>query len=77
MRKDYINAKLTDFEIERNKCISKFRYTVEQYFGISHLNDNGNKARLPKIMTNRNDIMFKQFAFNLKKGTKILEAIPV
>ncbi len=77
MRKDNINAKLTDFEIERNKAISKYRYIIEQHFGISHLHDNGNKARFPKIMTNIIDIMFRQFAFNLKKGVKILEVIPV
>ncbi|MCP3876041.1 MAG: transposase [Desulfobacteraceae bacterium] len=29
MRKNNINAKLTDFEIERNKCISKLRYIVQ------------------------------------------------
>jgi IS5 family transposase len=40
MRKDNINAKLTELEIQRNKTISKFRYIVEQYFGISHLHDN-------------------------------------
>jgi len=77
MRKDNINAKLTDFEIERNKAISKYRYIIEQHFGISHLHDNGNKARFPKIMTNIIDIMFRQFAFNLKKGAKILEILPV
>ncbi len=77
MRKDQINAKLTDFEIERNKAISKYRYIVEQYFGISHKYDNGNKARFPQIMKNIIDIMFRQFAFNLKKGAKILEAIPI
>ena len=44
MRKDNINAKLTDFEIKRNKKISKYRYIVEQYFGISHLHDNTEKA---------------------------------
>ena len=77
MRKDNINAKLTGFEIERNKCISKFRYIVEQYFGISHKYDSGNKARFPEIMTNLIDIMFRQFAFNLRKGAKILEVIPI
>ncbi len=77
MRKDEKNAKLTDWEIERNKTISKYRYIVEQYFGISHKCDNGNKARFPTIMKNIIDIMFRQFAFNLKKGAKILEAIPV
>jgi len=50
MRKDTINAKLTEIEKERNKQISKKRYVrfqpgglpgrrVEQYFGLSHLHD--------------------------------------
>ena len=77
MRKDNINAKLTDFEIQRNKAISKYRYIVEQYFGISHKYDNGDRARVPQLMKNIIDIMFRQFAFNLKKGAKILEIIPV
>ena len=77
MRKDEKNVKLTDLEIERNKGISKYRYIVEQYFGISHKYDNGNQARFPKLLKNKIDIMFRQFAFNLKKGAKILEALPV
>ncbi|MBC8180128.1 IS5 family transposase [candidate division KSB1 bacterium] len=77
MRKDSKTAKLTETEIERNKAISKFRYIVEQYFGISHLHDNGERARFPKILKNTIDIMFRQFAFNLKKGAKILYVTPV
>jgi len=77
MRKDNINAKLTNFEIERNKAISKYRYIVEQYFGISHLHDNGEKARFTDMFKNLMDLMFRQFAFNLKKGAKILEVLPV
>ncbi len=76
MRKDNINAKLTETEITRNKAISKFRYIVEQYFGVSHLHDNGNRARFPKLMKNIIDLMFRQFAFNLRKGAKILEYLP-
>jgi IS5 family transposase len=76
MRKDSKMAKLTESEIERNKAISKFRYIVEQHFGISHLHDNGEKARFPKILKNTIDIMFRQFAFNLKKGAKILNDTP-
>ena len=68
MRKDHVNAKLTDLEIQRNKAISKFRYIVEQYFGISHLHDNGNKAWFPQLAKNIIDLMFRQFAFNLRKG---------
>ena len=77
MRKDHINAKLTDLEIQRNKAISKFRYIVEQYFGISHLHDNGDKARFPQLAKNTIDLMFRQFAFNVRKGAKILEVLPV
>jgi IS5 family transposase len=76
MRKDNINAKLTEIETQRNKTISKFRYIVEQYFGISHLHDNGDRARFTQIMKNQIDLMFRQFAFNLKKGAKILEVLP-
>ena len=49
MRKDSKTAKLTEYEIERNKKISKLRYIVEQYFGLSHLYDNGQKARFTTI----------------------------
>ena len=37
MRKDERNARITDLEIERNKMISKVRYKIEQYFGVTAL----------------------------------------
>ena len=77
MRKDNINEKLTDFEIERNKAISKYRYIVEQYFGISHKHDNGNQARFTTIMKNLIDLMLRQFAFKLRKGSKLLGILPL
>ncbi len=77
MRKDNINAKLTEVEISRNKSISKIRYIVEQYFGISCLHDKGDRARFTTILKNAIDIMFRQFAFNLKKGAKIMDVVPV
>ena len=52
MRKNSKNARLTDFEITRNKAISKYRYIVEQYFGTSCLHDNGSRARFTQIMKN-------------------------
>jgi IS5 family transposase len=73
MRKDSTTAKLTDFEIERNKKISKVRYIVEQYFGISHLQDNAKRARFPQIDKNRFDGWFRQAAYNIQKGLKILK----
>jgi IS5 family transposase len=49
MRKDSIIAKLTAHEINRNKKISKVRYIVEQYFGLSHLHDGAKQARFTGI----------------------------
>jgi len=34
-------------------------------------------SKIKKIMKNQIDLMFRQFAFNLKKGTKILAVLPV
>jgi len=73
MRKDEKNAKLTEHEIERNKKISKVRYIVEQYFGLSHLHDGGQRARFTTIDKNHIDIWFRQVAFNIKRGLKIFQ----
>jgi transposase, IS5 family len=72
MRKDTTTAKLTEYEIERNKKLSKKRYIVEQYFGLSHLHDNAKRARFTTVIKNIIDAMFRQFAFNLNRGSKLL-----
>jgi IS5 family transposase len=76
MRKNNINAALTETEIVRNKSISKKRYIVEQYFGIAALWDDRNRARFTTIAKNAIDAMFRQFAFNLRKGASILRRLP-
>ena len=73
MRKNEQNAKLTEYEVERNKKISKVRYIVEQYFGLSHLHDNGQRARFTTIEKNHIDIWFRQVAFNIKRGFAVLK----
>ncbi len=73
MRKDSTTAKLTEYEIERNKKISKVRYIVEQYFGISHLKDHAKRARFTKIAKNKFDGWYRQTAYNISKGLKILK----
>jgi len=75
MRKDTKTAKLTEYEIERNKKISKVRYIVEQYFGLSHLYDDGQKARFTTIDKNNIDIWFRQVAFNIKRGFNIFQRV--
>jgi IS5 family transposase len=72
MRKDTTTAKLTEYEKQRNKQISKKRYIVEQYFGLSHLHDKSKRARFTTIIKNTIDTMFRQAAFNLNRGSKLL-----
>ena len=72
MRKDTRTAKLTKLEIERNKQISKKRYIVEQYFGLSHLHDRAYKARFTRLAKNLWDSMCRQMAFNVSRGSRIL-----
>ena len=73
MRKDEKNAKLTEYEKERNKKISKVRYIVEQYFGLSHLHDDGQRARFTTIDKNHIDIWIRQVAFNIQRGFNIFK----
>ena len=77
MRKDSTTAKLTETEIERNKSISKVRYIVEQYFGISHLYDQAKRARFTSIAKNKFDGWCRQAAYNIRKGLKILRVATV
>jgi len=72
MRKDTTTAKLTEVEIERNKRISKKRYIVEQYFGLSHLHDGAYRARFTTSVKNIWDTMCRQMAFNINRGAKLV-----
>ena len=73
MRKATRGAQLTAYEKDRNKAISRIRYIVEQYFGISHLHHHAYRARFTRMIRNAMDALFRQLAFNLFKGTKVLE----
>lgn len=75
MRKDSKTAKLTDNEKARNKGISKKRYIVEQYFGLSHLHTGAYRARFTQLIKNKIDVMFRQMAFNLFRGWRVLGAV--
>jgi IS5 family transposase len=73
MRKAIPGMKLTQYEKDRNKAISKIRYIVEQYFGISHLYNHADRARFTRLIKNAIDALFRQMAFNLLRGTKVLQ----
>lgn len=72
MRKDTSTAKLTAYEKQRNRKISKKRYIIEQYFGLSHLHDRAKRARFTTIIKNIIDATCRQAAFNIKRGSKLL-----
>ena len=67
-----LGDRLVLVEIERNKKISKKRYIVEQYFGLSHLHDGAYRARFTTIVKNLWDTMCRQMPFNLFRGSKLL-----
>ena len=77
MRKNTTTAKLTSYEKERNKKISKVRYIVEQYFGLSHLHDEAYRARFTTIAKNKFDCWYRQAAYNITRGLKILRVATV
>jgi IS5 family transposase len=65
------------YEKERNKRISKVRYIVEQYFGISHLHDKAKRARFTTIAKNNFDAWCRQAAYNIRKGLRVLKVATV
>jgi IS5 family transposase len=73
MTKAVRGTKLTQYEIDRNKTISKVRYIVEQYFGISHLHNDAFRARFTRMIRNAIDALFRQMAFNLLRGTRVIK----
>jgi len=72
MRKATKGTEVTEYEIDRNTAISKVRYIVEQYFGLSHLHNNAFRARFPRLITNAMDTLFRQMTFNLRRGIRVV-----
>ncbi len=69
------STQLTAWGKERNKVIAKLRYIVEQYFGLSHLHMDASRARFTRIIRNGIDALFRQMAFNIFRGGKVLGTI--
>jgi IS5 family transposase len=68
MRKDERNAKLTELEITRNKMISKVRYKIEQYFGVTALHQGASRARFTTLSKGGWDRICQVIAFNAKRS---------
>jgi hypothetical protein len=45
---------------------------IPHYFGISHLHDRAKRARFTTIIKNQFDSWFRQTAFNVSRGMKII-----
>lgn len=50
---------------------------VEQYFGISHLHDGAKRARFTDITKNKFDGWYRQAAYNIARGLKILRVAAI
>ena len=77
MRKNNINAALTETEIDRNKSISKNDTLLSSILGSQRcLMTSGAQGSPPSSKTVSMPSMFRQFAFNLRKGACILKRLP-
>jgi len=56
---------------------SDVRYIVEQYFGLSHLHDGAKQARFTETWKNNLDCWYRQAAYNISRGLKILRIATV
>ncbi len=62
------------FEKCRKKQTTMVRNIVEQYFGLSHLHDNAQRARFTTIAKIKFDCLMLQAAYNIQRGLKIKKA---
>jgi IS5 family transposase len=75
MRKDMTRAKITKVQIKRNRRITKKRYIIEQYFGLSHLHHGAHHTRYTVMFKNIWDAMCRQMAFILFRGSRLIAEI--
>ena len=72
IRKNLAGVKLTDFEIRRNKMISKVRYKIEQYFGLTALYYGAGKVRFTTLVKEGWGRILSTMAFNIKRTLILL-----
>jgi IS5 family transposase len=67
LRKEQKNANLTEMEHEQNKKISKIRYKIGQYFGLTEGHMGGGRARFTTLLKENWNRLSKVMAFNTKR----------
>jgi transposase, IS5 family len=72
MCRDATKARLTKKETRQNTKISKKRYIVEQYVGMSQIHSGEHRARFTTILRNTLDAMARYMVFNISKNIKLL-----
>jgi transposase, IS5 family len=68
MLKDERNAILMELETMRNKMISKVRYKIEQYFGVTALHQGADRARITTLVKEGRDRLCHVIALNIKRS---------
>lgn len=71
----YRNKKLTPEEKLRNKMLSKIRYIVERFFGITKLHYGMEKARYLGLSRNKMRVAMICMASNIKRGVNLQREI--
>jgi IS5 family transposase len=67
MRKDFRDANLTELESPRNKGISKIRYKIKQYFGLTERQMGAGQARFTTLLKEHWNRPCQVTAFNTKR----------
>jgi len=74
---DIMRADNTNYANKRYK-VENIHNTIppgeKQYFGLSHLHDGAYRARFTTSIKNIWDVMCRQMAFNITRGSKLLAA---
>lgn len=71
----YRNKPLTDAQKQRNKMLSKIRYIIERFFGISKLHYGMAQARYLGLARNKMRVAMLCMANNMKRGVSLQKEI--
>ena len=64
----YRNTPLTDEQKQRNKILSRTRYIIERFFGVTKLHYGMGKARYLGLKRNKMRVAIICIAHNIKRG---------
>lgn len=68
MNRAYRNTPLTDKQKLRNKILSRTRYIIERFFGVTKLHYGMGKARYVGLKRNKMRVAIICIAHNIKRG---------